>query len=70
MSTYGRFVGTVKAEWSESNRRMKLLEDFVYILRRWSSSLKRKIQASNVLRNSRDHKREAFVGGPHVIGSR
>lgn len=31
MSTYGKFVGTVKSEWVESDRKMKLLEDFIYI---------------------------------------
>ncbi len=31
MSNYGQFVGTVKAEWLESGRKMKLLEDFIYI---------------------------------------
>jgi hypothetical protein len=29
--TFGRFVGSVKTEWVEADRRMRLLDDFVYV---------------------------------------
>jgi hypothetical protein len=30
-SEYGTFIGTVKAEWLDDGRKMKLLEDFLYV---------------------------------------
>jgi hypothetical protein len=31
MSTYGRFVGDVITQWLDTDRQMKLLEDFLYV---------------------------------------